>query len=76
MALNSPIWNGNLIIAGLFRGSLWRMAIEGENILSTEELITDSRLRIRKLVRSQAGKLNLLSYEINGKVIRNKNSTN
>jgi hypothetical protein len=52
------------------------MAIEGENILSTEELITDSRLRIRKLVRSQAGKLNLLSYEINGKVIRNKNSTN
>ncbi len=70
------IWNGNLIVGGLSRGSLWRMVIEGEKIISAEELFTDSRLRIRKVVQSPAGKLYLLSDEMNGKVIRIKNSLN
>ena len=70
------IWNGNLIVGGLFRGSLWRMVIEGEKITAVEELFTDSRLRIRKVVQSPAGKLYLLTDEMNGKVIRIKNNMN
>jgi glucose/arabinose dehydrogenase len=70
------IWNGNLIVGGLSRGSLWRMVIEGEKIVSAEELFTDSRIRIRKVVQSPAGKLYLLSDEMNGKVIRIKNNLN
>ncbi|WP_255716817.1 PQQ-dependent sugar dehydrogenase [Dyadobacter chenwenxiniae] len=60
----------------LSRGSLWRMVIEDEKIIAAEELFTDSRLRIRKVVQSPAGKLYLLTDEINGKVIRIMNSTN
>ncbi|MCF0065653.1 PQQ-dependent sugar dehydrogenase [Dyadobacter chenwenxiniae] len=52
------------------------MVIEDEKIIAAEELFTDSRLRIRKVVQSPAGKLYLLTDEINGKVIRIMNSTN
>lgn len=58
------IWNGNLIVGGLSRGNLWRIAIEGEKIISTKELFTDSRIKIRKVVQSPAGKLYLLSDEM------------
>src|SRR5687768_16517030 len=66
-------WNRNLIIGGLSKGSLWRMVVEGETIKSAEELFTDDRLRIRKVVQSPMGKLYILSDELNGKLIRVKN---
>jgi glucose/arabinose dehydrogenase len=66
-------WNRNLLVAGLSRGSLWRMVIEGETIKSAEELFTDQRVRIRKVVQSPAGKLYILTDEVNGKIIRVKN---
>lgn len=66
-------WNGNLLVGGLSKGSVWRMTIEGETIKSAEELFIDERLRIRKVVQSPAGKLYLLSDEVNGKLIRVKN---
>lgn len=66
-------WNGNLIVGGLSRGSLWRMVIEGETIKSAEELFVNDRLRIRKVVQSPLGKLYILSDEMNGKLIRVKN---
>lgn len=50
-------------------GSLWRMVIEGEKIKSTEELFTDSRIRIRNVVHSPAGKLYVLSDDINGRLL-------
>ncbi len=68
-------WNGNLLVGGLSRGSLWRLVIEGENIKRAEELFTDDRLRIRKVVQSPAGKLYILTDEMNGKLIRIKNKT-
>lgn len=34
-------WKRNLLVAGLSKGSLWRMVIEGENVKSAEELFTD-----------------------------------
>ncbi len=66
-------WNNNLLVGGLSKGSLWRLSVEGETIKSAEELFTNDRLRIRKVVQSPAGKLFILSDEINGKLIRIKN---
>lgn len=67
-------WNRNLLVGGLSIGSVWRMVIEGETIKSAEELFTDDRLRIRKVVQSPMGKLYMLSDEVNGKLIRIKNA--
>lgn len=67
-------WNRNLLVGGLSRGSLWRMVIEGETIKRVEELFTDDRLRIRKVVQSPAGKLYIITDEENGKLIRVKNA--
>ncbi len=67
-------WNNNLIIPGLSKGSLWRMVIDGETVRSIEELFVDDRLRIRKVAQSPGGKLYILSDEVNGKLIRIKNT--
>jgi glucose/arabinose dehydrogenase len=66
-------WNRNLFVGGLSKGSLWRIVTDGENIKSTEELFTDDRVRIRKVAQSPAGKLYILSDEVNGKLIRIRN---
>lgn len=66
-------WNGNLIVGGLSKGSVWRMVVDGETIKSVEELFTDSRVRIRKVIQSPGGKLYLLTDELNGELIRIKN---
>jgi glucose/arabinose dehydrogenase len=66
-------WNRNLLIGGLSRGSLWRMVMDGESIKSAEELFTDDRVRIRKVIQSPMGKLYILTDELNGKLIRVKN---
>jgi glucose/arabinose dehydrogenase len=67
------VWNRNLLVGGLSRGSLWRLVIDGETIKSAEELFTDERLRIRKVVQSPMGRLYILTDELNGKLIRIKN---
>ena len=67
-------WNGNLIVGGLSKGSLWRIVTEVEAIKSVQELFTDDRVRIRKVAQSPMGKLYILTDELNGKLIRVKNS--
>lgn len=66
-------WKRNLLVAGLSKGSLWRMVIDGETIKSAEELFTDDRIRIRKVTQSPMGKLYILTDELNGKLIRIRN---
>jgi glucose/arabinose dehydrogenase len=66
-------WNGNLLVGGLSKGSVWRLVIEGETVKSAEELFTDDRVRIRKVIQSPMGKLYLLSDEVNGKLMRVRN---
>ena len=65
-----PSWRGNLLIAGLSKGSLWRLTIENETVKGIEELFVESRVRARKIVQSPMGKLYLLTDEKDGKVIR------
>jgi len=57
----------------LSRRSLWRMTIEGDRIKSAEELSVDDRKRLRKVVQSPAGKLYVLTDEMNGMLIRIRN---
>ncbi len=69
-----PDWNGNLIVPGLSKGSLWRMEIENDQVTAAEELYIDDRVRLRKVVVSPRGQLYLLTDEENGKIIRVKNA--
>lgn len=69
-----PQWKGNIIVPGLSRGNLWRVVIENDEIVSTEELFINDRLRLRKAIVSPGGQLYLLSDEENGKIIRVVNS--
>ena len=68
-----PQWNGNLIVPGLSKGSLWRMVIANDTVTGIEELFINDRLRLRKASVSPRGQLYLLSDEVNGKLIRVKN---
>lgn len=68
-----PLWQGNLIVPGLSVGSLWRMVIEHDRVVSAEELLINDRVRLRKAVVSPRGQLYLLTDEENGKLIRLKN---
>jgi len=64
-----PQWKDNLFISGLSRGSLWRVVLDDETIVSLEELFVNDRVRTRKVVQSPDGKLYLLTDEENGKMI-------
>lgn len=66
-------WKGNIVVGGLSKGSLWRMVVDGDTITSTEELFTNDRVRIRKVIQSPGGKLYVLTDEVNGKLIRIRN---
>jgi aldose sugar dehydrogenase len=69
-----PAWKNNLLVGGLSKGSLWRLVLDGENVKSAEELFTDDRVRIRKVAQSPAGKLYIITDEVNGRLIRVKNT--
>lgn len=71
-----PLWKGNILVPGLSKGSLWRMVIDGDEVISTEELFINDRVRIRKVAVSPRGQIYLLTDEENGKLIKlvNKNS--
>ncbi len=68
-----PLWKNDLLVGGLSRGSLWRLKIEGEKVVSSEELLVNDRVRIRKVALSPSGRLFILTDEVNGKLIRIKN---
>jgi aldose sugar dehydrogenase len=68
-----PSWKNNLLVAGLSRGSLWRMTVDGDTITSAEELFVNDRKRLRKVAQSPMGKLYVLTDEMNGMLIRIKN---
>ncbi len=69
-----PAWRSSLLVGGLSRGSLWRMTLDGETVVSAEELLIDSRERVREVVQSPSGELYLLTDANNGKLIRLRNA--
>lgn len=69
-----PMWRGNLIVPGLSRGNLWRVVIENNEVVSTQELFINDRVRLRKAVTSPRGQLYLLTDEEDGKIILVENA--
>ena len=65
-----PAWQGNIIVAGLSRGSLWRLVLDDKTIVSAEELFLGDHIRSRKVVQGPDGQLYQLTDEDNGKLIR------
>ncbi len=65
-----PSWQGNLIVPGLSRGSLWRMVLDGNTFVRAEELFLDSHVRSRKAIQGPDGHLYILTDQDNGKLIR------
>jgi len=65
-------------VPGLSRGSLWRMVLDENVIVSAEELFLNDHVRSRKVKQSPEGQLYLLTDEDNGKLIRiiNNNKNN
>ena len=68
-----PHWQGDLIVPGLSRGSLWRMKVNGQRIISAEELFLGAHLRSRKVAQSPGGTLYQLTDEKNGKLLQISN---
>lgn len=65
-----PKWQGALFVAGLSRGSLWRITVEDEKVQKAQELFTEDRIRLRNVKMSPAGKIYLLTDEANGRILR------
>jgi glucose/arabinose dehydrogenase len=61
-----PQWQGDLLVAGLSLGSLWRLNFENGEIVSAEELLVNARVRTRKVAVSPDGELYLLSDTLLG----------
>jgi aldose sugar dehydrogenase len=70
-----PTWNHSLLVGGLSQGSLWRMTVDGETVVSAEELFVNARERIREVAQSPSGELYLLTDDANGKLIRIRNGS-
>ncbi len=54
-------WQGDLLVSGLSRGSLWRFNFESGSIVSVEELFVDDRVRSRDVAMSPDGALYMLT---------------
>jgi glucose/arabinose dehydrogenase len=65
-----PDWQDDLIVPGLSRGSLWRMQLDGQKIISAEEIFLGDHLRSRKVAQSPDGTLYQLTDEDNGKLLK------
>ena len=56
-----PAWRGDLLVAGLSRGSFWRLNFEDGEIASVEELFVDDRVRSRNVAVGPDGALYMLT---------------
>ena len=65
-----PDWRGDLFVAGLSAGSLWRLDVEGENVESAERLFPETPIRLRNVKQSPDGRLYLLTDEADGRILR------
>jgi glucose/arabinose dehydrogenase len=65
-----PEWRGDLLVAGLRRGYLMRLDVEGEDVRGVEYLLEDAPVRLRNVKQSPDGQLYVLTDEDDGKLIR------
>lgn len=65
-----PEWQGNLLVAGLSRGNLWRFEFSDGQITKAHQLFKNDRIRLRNIKQAPDGKLYLLTDEANGRILR------
>ena len=65
-----PEWKGHLLIAGLSKGSLWKIQVQGNTLSDPVHLMEENPIRLRKVAQSPGGRLFLLTDEANGKLIQ------
>lgn len=65
-----PEWQGDLFVAGLAGGSLWRLEVEGETVTGAHWMFEDEPVRLRNVQQSPDGVLYLLTDEADGRIIR------
>ncbi len=56
-----PEWRGDLLVSALSRGSFWRLKLEGDRVVSVEELFVDDRVRSRDVAVAPDGQLYMLT---------------
>lgn len=65
-----PEWRGQLLVAGLSRGSLTRLVLEGDRVVGEHRLMRDRPVRLRSVKQAPNGDLFVLTDEVNGRVLR------
>ncbi len=65
-----PAWRGHLLVAGLGRGHLLRLVVQGDQVLHTQALMQAHRVRLRNVKVSAQGPLYVLTDELNGRLLR------
>ncbi|TQV69644.1 PQQ-dependent sugar dehydrogenase [Exilibacterium tricleocarpae] len=65
-----PAWRGDLFVAGLSRGSLWRLQVNDSRIVAAEKLFTEDPVRLRQVKQGLDGKLYMLTDESDGRILR------
>ena len=56
-----PEWQGDLLVSGLSRGSVWRLDLHDGRVVAVEELFVDQRVRSRDIAVAPDGEVYLLT---------------
>lgn len=65
-----PEWQGQLLVAGLSRGSLTRLVLDGDRVVAEHRLMRQQPVRLRNVRVSTAGDLFAVTDEANGRILR------
>lgn len=65
-----PEWRGDLLVAGLRRGYLMRLDVEGDRVRGVEYLLEDRPVRLRNVKQGPNGAIYLLTDEADGRLLR------
>lgn len=63
-------WQGDLLVAGLRRGYLMRVDVEGDRVLAVDYLLEDAPVRLRNVKEAPDGHVYILTDEADGKIVR------
>ena len=68
--VTDPDFAENRLVAGLSAGSLWRLQIDDDRVISARRLLEEAPIRLRNVRQGPDGSLYLLTDEANGRIIR------
>jgi glucose/arabinose dehydrogenase len=68
-----PQWKGNLFVGALAGTALWRLVLDGNNVVARERLLADRGERIRDVAQGPDGWLYILTDGAPAKLLRFQN---